>query len=144
MLDRQPTPEDIARRFARLDSSELLRIVGVDSRSHPPTALAAAMSELRQRGVGYDSSNESVDRKDPATMQRPTAPAPPLTDKQPLAPLAAAAAAASGLLLIASIAPDVVKSFDAVSEVPGSGGRLIIGLGLLLVGFVLAAFHRRR
>ncbi len=145
MLDSQSTTEDIARRFARLDSSELLRIVGVDSRSHQPTALAAAMSELRQRGLGFDSSSHSVDPKEPVTMRKPATPLTPrLNEKHSLAPLAAAAAATSGLLLIASFAPDVVRSFDAVSEVPGSGGRLIVGLVLLLLGLVLTVFHRRR
>ena len=57
----ETTREAIARSYARLGNHELIRIVGVDSRSYGPEALEVAIEELRQRGLSKPSFRASAD-----------------------------------------------------------------------------------
>ena len=58
--------------------------------------------------------------------------------------LLGAATSASGLLLIASIAPAYIRSFEALIEVPAAGSRLVVGCCLTLAGLLLIAVSWRR
>lgn len=53
--------ETIAQRYALLESSELIRILKVDSAGYEPEALEVAYEVLRERGLSEDSFKQAAE-----------------------------------------------------------------------------------